>query len=83
VATVVIPKWSRTFDASVAERHLYPERYPEVAKADAALADGNLLGEDANERNPHTSGIPMVNRRLLDRLIRPGRRYDRPVCAKR
>lgn len=59
VATVVIAKWSRTFDASVAERHLYPERYPEVAKADAALADGNLLGEDANERNPHTSGIPM------------------------
>jgi aerobic C4-dicarboxylate transport protein len=57
VATVVIAKWSGTFDAAVAERHLYPERYPETAQADAALDDGNLLPEDMNEFNPHPAGI--------------------------
>jgi len=59
VATVVIAKWSRTFDPKVAERHLYPERYPETAQADAALDDGNLLPEDMNEANPHPTGIHM------------------------
>lgn len=57
VATVVIAKWSGTFNAKVAERHFYPERFPEAAAADAALADGNLLEEDANDANPHPMGI--------------------------
>lgn len=60
VATVVVAKWARTFDAQAAERHLYPERYPQTAQADEALADGNLLGEDANEANPHPTGIPLA-----------------------
>ena len=59
VATVVIAKWSGTFDPKVAERHLYPERYPETAQADAALDDVNLLPEDMNEANPHPTGIHM------------------------
>lgn len=58
VATVVVAKWSGTFDAQVAQRHLYPERYPEVAQADAALDDGNLLAGDSDTANPHTQGIP-------------------------
>jgi aerobic C4-dicarboxylate transport protein len=59
VATVVVAKWSGTFDAESAARHLFPERYPDAAAADAALADGTLLGEDASEANPHSSGIPL------------------------
>jgi aerobic C4-dicarboxylate transport protein len=59
VATVVVAKWSGTFATAVAERHLYPERYPGIAAADAALDDGNLLAEDSNEVNPHTRGIPI------------------------
>ena len=59
VATVVIAKWSGTFDAQTAERHLYPERYPATAAADAALADGNLLEEDADDHNPHPTGVAM------------------------
>ncbi len=34
VATVVVAKWSGTFDADTARRHLYPEQYPGVALAD-------------------------------------------------
>jgi len=60
LATVVVAKWSRTFDAKVAERHLYPERFPQTAWADAELADGNLLEEDTSEMNPHPHGIPTV-----------------------
>ena len=60
VATVVIAKWSRTFDAQIAERHLYPERYPDTARADERLADGNLLPEDMNDANPHPGGISMT-----------------------
>ena len=59
VATVVVAKWSRTFNHSIAERHLYPERYPETAAADATLEDGNLLPEDSNEANPHPTGIQL------------------------
>ncbi|WP_233858625.1 cation:dicarboxylate symporter family transporter [Paraburkholderia sp. HD33-4] len=59
LATVVIAKWSRTFDASVAQRHLYPERFPETARADESLGDGNLLPEDTSDANPHPRGIPM------------------------
>lgn len=57
VATVVIAKWAGTFDAAIAQRHLYPERYPDTAQADAALDDGNLLPEDMNEFNSHPTGI--------------------------
>lgn len=57
VATVVVAKWSGTFDAATAERHLYPERYPEMAAADGELADGNLLDEDARDGNPHPHGV--------------------------
>lgn len=60
LATVVIAKWSRTFDESVAERHLHPERYPEIAQADENLADGNLLPEDMNDANPHPHGISIT-----------------------
>jgi len=59
LATVVIAKWSRTFDAAISERHLYPERYPEIAEADQRLADGNLLPEDMNDANPHPDGISL------------------------
>jgi aerobic C4-dicarboxylate transport protein len=59
LATVVIAKWSHTFDAQVAQRHFYPERYPATAQADESLADGNLLPEDTSDTNPHPSGIPM------------------------
>lgn len=58
LATVVVAKWSRTFDVQVAERHLYPERFPQTALADAELDDGNLLPEDSNEFNVHPRGIP-------------------------
>lgn len=34
VATVVVAKWSGTFDAETARRHLYPELYPGVALDD-------------------------------------------------
>jgi aerobic C4-dicarboxylate transport protein len=59
VATVVIAKWSGTFDAQKAERHFYPERFPATATADAALADGNLLPEDSSDAMPHPSGIQL------------------------
>jgi aerobic C4-dicarboxylate transport protein len=59
LATVVIAKWSHTFDAQIAERHFYPERYPATAQADESLADGNLLPEDTSDANPHPSGISM------------------------
>jgi len=38
VATVVVAKWSGTFDAAMAERHLYPERYPQVIAEDEDLS---------------------------------------------
>ncbi|GAC1417923.1 MAG: hypothetical protein NVSMB6_20100 [Burkholderiaceae bacterium] len=59
VATVVIAKWPRTFDKAIAERHLYPERYPDIAQVDAALDDGNLLPEDMNDATPHRAGITL------------------------
>ncbi|EHD21101.1 MULTISPECIES: cation:dicarboxylate symporter family transporter [Brenneria] len=45
VATVVVAKWSDTFDARQAERHLYPELYPETAQEDEALDNGEMLPE--------------------------------------
>ena len=56
LATVVIAKWSRTFDASMAERHLYPERYPDTARADAGLDDGDLLPAEVSDAKPHPAG---------------------------
>ncbi|OZI66534.1 cation:dicarboxylate symporter family transporter [Bordetella genomosp. 11] len=49
VATVVVARWSGTFDASIAQRELYPERYPEAeipaAKSVAvARRDGQASG---------------------------------------
>ncbi|GAB3625961.1 C4-dicarboxylate transporter [Pandoraea terrae] len=57
LATVVVAKWSGTFDASVAQRHFYPERFPATAASDSALGDGNLLPEDVSDANPHPTGI--------------------------
>lgn len=57
VATVVVAKWSGTFDAERARRHLYPELYPDAAAADAALDDGNLLEEDIDDSRAHAAGI--------------------------
>jgi aerobic C4-dicarboxylate transport protein len=37
VATVVVAKWSGTFDAQKAQRYLYPERHPEMALAEEEL----------------------------------------------
>jgi aerobic C4-dicarboxylate transport protein len=59
VATVVIAKWSGTFDAAMAERHFYPERFPATAAADAELSDGNLLPEDSDAALPHPPGIQL------------------------
>ncbi|XAE53992.1 cation:dicarboxylase symporter family transporter [Burkholderia arboris] len=59
VATVVVAKWSGTFDAETAKRHLYPERHPDLAAADAALDDGTLPGDDANAVDPHSPGGPL------------------------
>lgn len=57
VAAVVIAKCSGSFDAQVvAERHLYPERYPVIAADDAALADANLLPEESSDAFPQPTG---------------------------
>jgi len=37
VATVVVAKWSGTFDAATAEKHLHPERYPQMMAEDEAV----------------------------------------------
>ncbi|WP_223881655.1 cation:dicarboxylate symporter family transporter [Affinibrenneria salicis] len=52
VATLVVAKWSDTFDASRAERHLYPERYPETALEDEALDNGEILPEHQESDSP-------------------------------
>ncbi|ALX17023.1 sodium:dicarboxylate symporter [Burkholderia cepacia JBK9] len=59
VATVVVAKWSGTFDAETAKRHLYPERHPDLAAAEAALDDGTLPGDNANAVDPHSPGGPL------------------------
>ncbi|CAB3806634.1 cation:dicarboxylate symporter family transporter [Paraburkholderia fynbosensis] len=54
LATVVVAKWSRTLDETIAQRHLHPERYPEIARADESLAGGNLMPEDMDDaKHPH------------------------------
>ncbi|MBN3752002.1 cation:dicarboxylase symporter family transporter [Paraburkholderia sp. Tr-20389] len=57
LATVVVARWSGTFDAEVAKRHLYPELYPEVAEADERATDGNLSPENFNQVNPHPATL--------------------------
>lgn len=60
VATVVVAKWSGTFDAEKAERHLYPERYPATVGNDdldapeppPALARPDLLQQPAHAHGP-------------------------------
>lgn len=59
LATVVVARWSGTFDTATAQRHLYPERDPQTARADSGLDDGNLLPEDASDANPHPRGISL------------------------
>ncbi|WP_454721991.1 MULTISPECIES: cation:dicarboxylate symporter family transporter [Cupriavidus] len=48
VATVVVAKWSGTFDAKVAEPYFYPERYPGFAADDAAV-----------EADPHEQAVAL------------------------
>jgi len=48
VATVVVAKWSGTFDPQLAERHLYPERYPLTAQA-----SGSVPPEETDDANAH------------------------------
>ncbi|MEC5408562.1 cation:dicarboxylase symporter family transporter [Paraburkholderia sp. MPAMCS5] len=57
LATVVVARWSGTFDAEVATRHLYPERYPDVAEADERAMDSTLLPEHAQQANPHPAAL--------------------------
>ncbi|WGY72030.1 cation:dicarboxylase symporter family transporter [Burkholderia cepacia] len=59
VATVVVAKWSGTFDAETAKRHLYPERYPDPAAADTALDDGVLPGGATHAADPSASRTPL------------------------
>ncbi|AXV84020.1 cation:dicarboxylate symporter family transporter [Ralstonia solanacearum] len=59
LATVVVARWSGTFDTATAQRHLYPERHPQTARDDARLDDGNLLPEDTSDANPHPTGIAL------------------------
>lgn len=60
VATVVVAKWAGTYDAKTAERHLYPERYPDTARADEALDDGIALPD--THAQPATSTTPQLGK---------------------
>ncbi|AOZ01735.1 dicarboxylate/amino acid:cation symporter [Cupriavidus sp. USMAHM13] len=64
VATVVVAKWSGTFDAEAARRQLYPERYPE-AVADAVLDGGMLPAGTAQGAGRQDSGVPLQKARAL------------------
>lgn len=57
LATVVVARWSGTFDAKVAKRHLYPELFPEVAEADERVTDGELSPENLNQVNPRPATL--------------------------
>ncbi|MDF3089187.1 cation:dicarboxylate symporter family transporter [Burkholderia semiarida] len=52
VATVVVARWSGTFDIEVAKRHLYPERYPDVAEAYERATNKILSPETFSPENP-------------------------------
>lgn len=47
VATVVVAKWSGTFDAETARRHLYPELYPGVALDDEQADNPAVQGHES------------------------------------
>jgi aerobic C4-dicarboxylate transport protein len=53
VATVVVAKWSGTFDAATAEKHLYPERYPALAQDDEEI--GGKIAPVADARRTASS----------------------------
>lgn len=53
VATVVVAKWSGTFDAETAKRHLYPERYPGQSLADETADNPAVQADDGMKL--HTS----------------------------
>ncbi|MEX3843386.1 cation:dicarboxylate symporter family transporter [Paraburkholderia sp. BR10882] len=57
LATVVVARWSGTFDAEVAKRHLYPELFPEVAEADERVTDGELSPENLKQVNPRPATL--------------------------
>ncbi|TDV34275.1 Na+/H+-dicarboxylate symporter [Paraburkholderia caballeronis] len=48
LATVVVARWSGTFDAQAAQRYLYPERYPDIDPDDSlAVHPDELPGNHA------------------------------------
>ncbi|SDP32822.1 aerobic C4-dicarboxylate transport protein [Ralstonia sp. 25mfcol4.1] len=47
VATVVVARWSGTFDAETARRHLYPELYPGVALDDEQADNPAVQGRES------------------------------------
>ncbi|MEX3929430.1 cation:dicarboxylase symporter family transporter [Paraburkholderia sp. BR10936] len=57
LATVVVARWSGTFDAEVAKRHLYPELFPEVAEADERATDSNPSPENFDQVNPRPATL--------------------------
>ncbi|WP_109477151.1 cation:dicarboxylase symporter family transporter [Paraburkholderia sp. C35] len=59
LATVVVARWSGTFDAQRAQRHLYPERYPDTAREDDGLSGGALLPEDLGSGQRQPSAVTL------------------------
>jgi aerobic C4-dicarboxylate transport protein len=57
LATVVVARWSGTFDMDRAQRHLYPERYPATAREDAGLNDGDFLPDEPGNVDRRPSAI--------------------------
>jgi aerobic C4-dicarboxylate transport protein len=57
LATVVVARWSGTFDTQRAHRHLYPERYPDTAREDAGLDDGDLLPDGPGNGDQRPSAV--------------------------
>ena len=57
LATVVVARWSGTLDTHRAHRHLYPERYPDTAREDAGLDDGDLLPDGAGNGDTRPSAV--------------------------
>jgi len=50
LATVVVAKWSGTFDAATAEKHFYPERFPDTHLDDEAFEAGIETKQDEMPR---------------------------------
>lgn len=51
----VVAEWPQTFNPTIADWHLDPERNPHPAEAAAALDGGNLRRENSDKTNPHSS----------------------------